>query len=250
MAQVTRTTRPTPQTVRVTLGGLEGFGGAGLDHWVKLFFPLPGEHRPVYPTGDDWWRRWGADPDAVRAVFRTYTVRRHRPEAGEIDIDFVLHGDTAPGSRWAARAKPGDQVGVWGPGAMYDPSPAADWRLIAGDETALPAMAAIIETLPAGARARVFVEVADAAEEQRFATDGDVRVEWLHRDGVPAGRSALLVDRLRAADLPDGRPYAWIAGEAAMVKALRRHLVNDRGIDRADICFSGYWRLGKTEYDE
>jgi NADPH-dependent ferric siderophore reductase len=249
MAQVTRTARPTPQTVRITLGGLEGFANSGLDHWVKLFFPLPGEERPVYPTGDDWWRRWGEDPGAVRAVFRTYTVRRHRPAAGEIDIDFVLHGDTAPGSRWAARATPGDHVGVWGPGAMYDPPAGTDWRLIAGDETALPAMAAIIEALPPGSSARVFVEIADAAEEQPFETEGDVLVDWLHRDGIPAGRSTLLADRLRKAELPPGRPYAWIAGESAMVKALRRHLVNDRGIDRADICFSGYWRLGKTEYD-
>jgi NADPH-dependent ferric siderophore reductase len=239
-ARVTRVNRITPHMARITLGGLADFPGAGLDHRVKVFFPLPGEERPVYPTGDDWWERWQVEP--VRAVFRTYTIRRHRPDLGEVDIDFVLHGDGGPGSRWALGARPGDQVGLWGPRAEYAPPPGADWVLLAGDETALPAIGALIEAFPPDTVARVFVEVASAEERQPFDLPDDVRLTWLCRD---AGQS--LVAAVRQERFPAGRPYAWVAAESQVVKQVRRHLVNDRGIDRGDIYFSGYWRRGRTQ---
>ncbi|MBA9002639.1 siderophore-interacting protein [Thermomonospora cellulosilytica] len=239
-ARVTRVDRVTPHMARVTLGGLEDFPGAGLDHRVKVFFPLPGEERPIYPTGDDWWERWQVEP--VRAVFRTYTIRRHRPEAGEVDIDFVLHGDTGPGSRWAENAGPGDQVGLWGPRAEYAPPAHADWVLLAGDETALPAIGAILESLPPTTTARVLVEVASEAERQPFDLPGGVRLTWVRRD---AGES--LVTAVKETVFPAGRPYAWVAGESGTVKQIRRHLVNERGVDRRDIYFSGYWRRGVAQ---
>jgi NADPH-dependent ferric siderophore reductase len=238
-AHVRQVRRITPQMARITFGGLSGFPAAGLDHRVKVFFPLPGADRPVYPTGDDWWERWQAEP--VRAVFRTYTIRRHRPDSGEVDIDFVLHGDSGPASRWALRAKPGDEVGLWGPKAEFDPPPEAEWVLLAGDETALPAIGALVEALPSHAKARVFVEVGSAAEEQPFVLPQEVRVAWLHRD---EGQS--LVAALGDAPLPEGRPYAWIAGEAGSVRALRRILIGERGVAREDIYFSGYWRRGRS----
>ncbi|GAA3970329.1 siderophore-interacting protein [Actinomadura viridis] len=240
-ARVVRAEPLTPHMRRVTLGGLDGFPGAGLDHRVKVFFPLPGEPRPVYPTGDDWWEKWRTTP--VRAFFRTYTVRRHRPALGEVDIDFVLHGDGGPGSRWASRAAPGDEVGLWGPRAEYAPPPAADWVLLAGDETALPAIGAVVESMPGRAgprRARVLVEVGSAAEEQDLAVPDGVRLTWLHRD-----RGESLATALPAADLPSGTPYAWIAGEAGVIRGLRRHLVGERGVPRGDIYFSGYWKRGR-----
>ncbi|WP_395105795.1 siderophore-interacting protein [Actinomadura sp. SCN-SB] len=236
-AHVTRVTDLTPHMRRVTLGGLTGFPGAGLDHRVKVFFPLPGEPRPIYPTGDDWWERWQVEP--VRAVFRTYTIRKHRPSRGEVDIDFVLHGDGGPASQWAIQAAPGNEVGLWGPRAEYAPPPDTDWVLLAGDETALPAIGAVIESMPAHTRGRVMVEVADAAEEQPLDTPEGVHLEWLHRD---TGGS--LTTALPGAALPPGTPYAWIAGESSAVKHLRRHLVNDRKVPRENIYFSGYWRRG------
>jgi NADPH-dependent ferric siderophore reductase len=238
-AQVVRTEDLTPHMRRITLGGLPDFPGAGLDHRVKVFFPLPGEPRPIYPTGDDWWERWQVEP--VRAVFRTYTIRKHRPEPGEVDIDFVLHGDGGPGSRWAIQATPGGEVGLWGPRAEYDPPPGTDWVLLAGDETALPAIGAVIESMPSDARGRVLVEVASAAEEQKLDVPGGVRLDWLHRD---TGGS--LTTALPDADLPSGTPYAWIAGEAGAIKTLRRHLINDRQVPRKHIYFSGYWRRGEA----
>jgi NADPH-dependent ferric siderophore reductase len=236
-AHVTRVEDLTPHMRRITLGGLGDFPGAGLDHRVKVFFPLPGEPRPVYPTGDDWWERWQAEP--VRAVFRTYTIRRHRPEAGEVDIDFVLHGDGGPGSQWAIQATPGAEVGLWGPRAEYAPPSDADWVLLAGDETALPAIGAVIEAMPGDACGRVFVEVASAAEEQHFDLPDGVHLDWLHRD-----TGDTLTTVLPAATLPSGSPYAWIAGESGAIKKLRRHLVNDRNVPKKNIYFSGYWRQG------
>lgn len=239
-AQVTRVDRVTPHMARITLGGLEDFPGAGLDHRVKVFFPPPGEERPIYPTGDDWWERWKVEP--VRAVFRTYTIRRHRPETGEVDIDFVLHGDAGPGSSWAANAAPGDQVGLWGPRAEYAPPAHADWVLLAGDETALPAIGAILESMPPTTTVRVLVEVGSATEQQSLVLPDDARLTWVHRD---AGES--LLDAVKGADFPAGRPYAWVAGESGAVTQIRRHLVSDRGIDRRDIYFSGYWRKGVAQ---
>jgi NADPH-dependent ferric siderophore reductase len=235
--RVTRVQRLTPHMARITFGGLRGFPGAGLDHRVKVFFPLPGEERPVYPTGDDWWERWQAEP--VRAVFRTYTIRRHRPEADEVDIDFVLHGDGGPASRWALAARPGDQVGLWGARAEFAAPPGTDWTLLAGDETALPAIGALLESAAPGPRSRVFVEVASAAEEQDLPVPPGAHITWLHRD---SGES--LAAAVPDAALPSGRPYAWIAGESGTVKALRRHLVRDRGFPRDSLYFSGYWRRG------
>ena len=114
---------------------------------------------------------------------------------------------------------------------------------LAGDETALPAIGALLEAAPAGKRVVAFVEVADTAEKQELPTAADVKVHWLHRNGTPAGASSVLVDALRAADLPTGPVYAWVAGEASGVREVRRHLVNERGVDKKQIAFTGYWRL-------
>jgi NADPH-dependent ferric siderophore reductase len=127
------------------------------------------------------------------------------------------------------------------------PPPGAVWQLLVGDETALPTIGAIIERLGEGQSLRAFVEVAGAAEEQRFETLGDVRIDWVHRGDRPHGEA--VVDAVKAAEFPDGAPYAWISGEADLVKFTRRHLVRERGIDKRAITFTGYWRQGRTEED-
>ncbi|MFK4182788.1 siderophore-interacting protein [Streptomyces sparsogenes] len=160
-----------------------------------------------------------------------------------------------PASRWAARARPGDRALVLGPtapdngGVDFRPPPTTDWVLIAADETALPAVAGILAWLPAGTRAKVWIEVQHAEDRQQLPTDADAEIVWLLRDGADPDqpRSALLLDGVRTATLPEGTPYAWIAGEAGTVRALRRHLVRERGFDRKAITFTGYWRLGATD---
>ncbi|OZM77518.1 siderophore-interacting protein [Pseudonocardia sp. MH-G8] len=262
LLEVRRTERVTPQMARVTLhGDLSGYTPLAPDQQVKLFFPRPGHdvtEVPAPPAGGDgmavrmsWYQAYLAVPEERRPWMRTYSVRRHRPERNEIDVDFVLHdhGDTTgPASRWAAQAGEGDVIALVGPAASHFRTPGPhDWTLLAGDETALPAIGALLEAMPAGQRAEVFVEVADAGEEQPLPTAAQARVRWLHRGDVPAGRSDALVEAVRAADLPAGAVYAWLAGEASAVRALRRHLVGERGVDKRQIAFAGYWRLHMTQ---
>ncbi|MDQ7809246.1 siderophore-interacting protein [Amycolatopsis sp. A133] len=250
-AHVTAVRPVTPHLVRVTFAA-ESFrevpAGAP-DQYVKVFFPLPGQAAPVLPeAGSDvlsWYRTYLAMPDGVRPPMRTYTVRAHRAEAAEIDVEFVLHGDSGPASAWASRVEPGDRVTFTGPYGLYALPEDCDWQLLVGDETALPAIGAIIEQLPPGARASVYVELADRADRQAFETRGAVEVHWLVRGERPLGEA--LLEAVRTAAFPGGTPYAWVSGEAGVVKQVRRHLVRERRVDKARICFTGYWRLGVSE---
>ncbi|WP_410623091.1 siderophore-interacting protein [Amycolatopsis sp. cmx-8-4] len=250
-ARVT-TVRPiTPHTVRVTFEAatFAGVPAGAPDQYVKVFFPLPGQETPTLPdTGSDvlsWYRTYLATPDGVRPPMRTYTVRAHRPRFAEIDVDFVLHGDTGPASAWASRVTPGDRVAFLGPHGLYDVPAGTDWQLLTGDETALPAIGAIIEQLPAGARLSAYIEISGREERQTFETRGAVEVHWLVRGARPHGEA--LLEAVRAATFPNGTPYAWVSGEAGVVKLVRRHLVRERDVDKRRICFTGYWRLGMSE---
>ncbi|WP_211223214.1 siderophore-interacting protein [Propionicicella superfundia] len=281
--------------VRVSLTGadLAHFGGAGLDQRVKLILPLPdgtladvGQADAAVIDAGTWYERWRALPSGRRPPMRTYTVRRIDPHARLLDIDIVVHGDTGPGSTWAANASPGHDVVVVGPDERSpDSRIGLDWRpgtarrvLLAGDETAAPAICAIVESLAPGIAADAFIEVPDEADAQPLRTTGDVRVNWLGRGDAPHGaplRHAVTdwathagdvlgaaattrhqpltdidVDRDLLWDSPgdaDGEFYAWIAGESATVKALRALLVGGHGVDRAKVAFMGYWRLGRAE---
>ena len=255
-ARVTRTRRLGPGMVRVTFGGeqLTGFTSGGRDQRFKLFLPHPGQDAPVVPTHQDWFAQWRAMDPAVRAVMRSYTVREQRREAQELDVDFAVHGDTGPASRWAQRATPGDRVTVLGPvvadnaGVDFRPPPGTGWVLVTGDETALPAIAGILHWLPPGTRAKVWIEISHPADRQELPTAADADIVWLVRGTTRVGEDPLLA-AVRSAQLPDGTPYAWIAGEAGSVRALRRHLVGERGFDRTAVKFTGYWRRGATEED-
>ncbi|SDK88660.1 siderophore-interacting protein [Streptomyces indicus] len=256
---------PTPRLARITFGGegLEGLRLAGPDQQVKLYFPKPGQEAPVLPApGDDfmsWYEAFNALPEEVRPWMRSYTIRRHDPERATVTVDFVLHGDgegsEGPATAWARQAEPGQRLAMFGPSAYFaKPVPLAttDWMLLTGDETALPAITTILEALPEGSRAVAYVEVADRAERQEFATRGEVTVHWLERavpGRAPAAAGEVLVEAVRAASFPAGSVYAWLGGEAGAVRALRRHLVDDRGIDKKSLHFSGYWRLRLTQDD-
>ncbi|WP_240687026.1 siderophore-interacting protein [Amycolatopsis suaedae] len=248
--------RLTPHMTRISFlsDDLRSFSPAGPDQYVKVFFPLPGQSRPTTPPPADpdgvlsWYRTYLAMPDDVRPPMRTYTIRGQRPEDGQIDIDFVLHGDTGPASRWALQAQPGDEVAfLYPPHALYVPS-SPDWQLLVGDETAVPAIGAIIEELPPEVPVRALIEVDDADDEQLWDTRcKDLRVTWVHRAGRPHGEAVL--EALRELEFPEGEPYAWLSGEAGMVKLARRHLVRERSVDKRAITFTGYWRVGQSEED-
>ncbi|MFB7505142.1 siderophore-interacting protein [Streptomyces broussonetiae] len=242
-AQVVRTERLTPHMQRVVLGG-EGLADFAADtctdHYVKLLFGPEGVR---YPEPFDLERIREEFPREQWPVTRTYTVRAWDPGPRELTLDFVVHGDEGLAGPWATRVRPGETVRFMGPGGAYAPDPEADWHLLAGDESALPAIARALEALPAGSRAYVFVEVSGAEEEQKI--DSDVEVVWLHRGDRPVGEA--LVAAVRALDFPEGRPQAFVHGEAGFVKELRRLLRVEKQIPREDLSISGYWRMGHDE---
>lgn len=246
-ATVLRTEQVAPDFVRVVLGGDDIAAMAPLeftDHYVKLLFP---------PAGADY--RWPFDPDALREthprqewpVTRTYTIRWLDRAAGELALDFVVHGDSGLAGPWAAAAQPGDAIGFFGPGGAWAPSPTADVHLFAGDEAAVPAIAAALEALPEGARALVFVETANQSSHIPLPERDGFDVTWVHRDDEGLGHGHSLAKAVRAADWPQGRVEAFVHGNADMIKDLRRYLFVERGLPRDQVSISGYWRSGQTE---
>lgn len=318
-----------PNFRRITFGGycLRDFGvnGDTLDLRIKLMIPSLAEDGTELPlpafemTQAGWYREWLAMDPAVRGSMRTYTVRNSRLDSvyPEIDVDFVMHfdahGNGGPAANWAQNAKPGDAITIIGPNSRAAQCYTAEiyggieWRpgmaqrvLLAGDETAVPAISAILESLPPYMSGHAFLEVPQAGDFLDLRTDADVEVTWLAR-GAAIGRSRphgeLLQQAVRAAvpvpgwvgikaadggagpepedvnvdvdilwetparmetaeieatknpDMPAGAMpfYAWIAGEAAVIKDMRRYLVRDVGIDRKQVAFMGYWRHGKAE---
>lgn len=315
---------------RITFGGecLRGFGvqGPADDLRIKIVIP-PVAHdgtRQELPALDcddaGWYQRWLAMDPARRGSMRTYTVRASRCTAAEpeIDVDFVLHFDAAgvggPASQWAAEARPGHKVTVIGPNVVHcvtaESYGGIEWRpglarhvLLAGDETAVPAVASILENLPSDVTGHALLEIPQEADVQPVSTTSGVRVVWLPRNGRPHGelleaavREAVAVPGYASLGTADGTPpatvapgrgqepeevdidsailwetparlapevvenspspntpagalpfYAWIAGEAAVVRGLRRYLVRDAGIDRKQVAFMGYWRHGRAE---
>lgn len=229
-AVVTAVTTLTPRMLRVRLGG-EGLAGlrAFPGQTVQLLVPDADADSDPDPDPD-------SDPDPDTVARRDYTVRHYDPEALAMDVDFALHAD-GPATRWARQAEPGQAVEFVGPAGRHWPDPTADWHLFAGDETALPAIAGMAESLPAGATAWAYVEVADAAEEQPLP----VRVRWLHRGDDAPGRSTVLEDALADADLSPGRGRIWVAGHTPTVRSIRARLLERRATGRRDLYVRGFW---------
>jgi NADPH-dependent ferric siderophore reductase len=236
---VRRVDHVTPQMLRVTLGGeaLQGFISAAPDDHVKVFFPAPGSARPVLPTGPPG----SASAAGPQPIARDYTPRRIDLQARELEIDFVLHGD-GPAAQWAAQARVGQSLAIGGPRGSFVVSDDFDWYLLVGDETALPAIGRRLDELRADTQAQVIVEVADAAEQQSLQTRAALNVSWLHRDGASPGGVEPLLAAVRALTLPPGDGYVWIAGESHVAKALREHLLAERGLPKAWIKAAGYWK--------
>ncbi|KFF60069.1 siderophore-interacting protein [Cryobacterium sp. MLB-32] len=306
VAQVASVRILTEHSTRVTFTGADftTFGTSGLDQRIKIVFPLPGIGVSDFGANDratidegTWYARWRALPDDVRNPFRTYTIRAVRPGDREVDVDFVRHvsapqhgptgqgGPAGPAARWLGNATPGDELVIIGPDARsIHAATGLDWHpgcatvlLLAGDETAAPAICSILESLPAHSRARAFIEVAALSDTARPVIPAGCEVTWLARGSAPHGtlldtavrgwvadnRQALTaspsaqplhdidVDHDLLWDSPapvtDGNFYAWLAGESAAITRLRRFLVTETWIDRRCVAFMGYWRRGRAE---
>ncbi len=238
--------RLTPHLIRVVVGGddLAGFpAGAFTDHYVKLQIPPPGAPYSAPFDAEDVKARL---PREQWPRTRTYTVQDWDGERNLLTIDFVHHGDTGVAGPWAAAARPGDGLQLSGPGGAYTPDPEADWHLMAGDESVLPAISASLQRVPAGRPVHVLAEVDGPDDEVALASPGDLRVTWLHRRGRPDDGDALL-DAVRALEFPAGAVHAFVHGEASAVRALRRHLLVERGVPRDALSISGYGKRDRTE---
>jgi NADPH-dependent ferric siderophore reductase len=236
-----------PHMVRIVAGGdgFADFTNSGfVDRYVKLVFPQPGIE---YPSPLDLWSIRETMPREQWPFTRTYTVRWVDAAVRELAIDFVVHGDEGLAGPWAAKAQPGDTLTFTGPGGAYNPAVDADWYLFAGDEAALPAIAACLESLPPEAAGLAFLEVDSDADIQQIAAPAGVEFHWLTRNGVPAGESNLLVQAVADAPWPDGRVDVFAHGERGYMKALRDVLFKQRGLDRKQVSLSGYWAKGRVE---
>lgn len=242
-ARVTAVRDLTPHMRRLTIAAAEfaDYAPAGPDEYLGLLLPRDESAALVLPANDGTENiraAVAAIPDEERPDLRWYTLRDHRPEDREIDVDFVVHGDEGPGTRFAGRARVGSALGIRECTALYAPLPETRSRVIIGDESSLPAIARILEATEAP-ETHVFIEVSDAAEKQDLAG----AVTWVERQGELPG--VRLQQAVRAAELPEVIDYAWVCGERLAVQELRRHLV-DRGVSKDRITFSGYWRLGEA----
>jgi NADPH-dependent ferric siderophore reductase len=239
---VHRLERISPRVTRMVAGGpgLAAFRENGCtDAHVRILFPRAGV---TYP--EDFDMRWilARLPRERWPRTRTYTVRYVDWLAGELAIDFFDHGRPGLARSWLASVAPGDEVLMQGPGGRYRPDENADWYLFVGDQVALPAIAASLEVLDVGARARVILDVTDRADEQPLATRADLDVTWLYRaDGDDVVRT---VERMR---FYEGAVDAFVHGEARSIHLLRRHLMKERGLHRDRLSISGYWRLGMND---
>lgn len=211
---------------------------------VRLLLPSPGAAAIVLPT---WNGNEFRNEDGSRPVIRTVTPRYHRPgddeiDGDEMDVDVVIHGDT-PLSTWATAAGEGAPVALSGPGRGYEIDDQAAGFLLAGDESALPAMAQLMEEIPAAIPLTVIVEVADPSARVALPDRSDVEVTWLD---LPAGSppGAAMVEAVNGTDIADD-VHIWVAGEAAAVQALRRHLLQERSIPRSRAVIRGYWKHGR-----
>ena len=247
----------TSHMVRITLGG-SGFDAfvpsEFTDSYVKLVFVADDVDMAALPrplTLDSF----GDLPAAKQPVVRTMTVRRADPAAREIAIDVAVHGEHGAAGLWAAAAEPGQPVYLMGPAGAYAPDPAADWHLLAGDETALPAISVALEALPASAIGQVFIETAEPEDEIPLTAPEGVQINWIYRGGRAdlvgedrAGDHAPLIEAVKSARWLPGQVHAFVHGEAqAVMHNLRPYIRKEREVDAKWASISGYWRRGRTE---
>ena len=238
----------TPRMRRISFKGHDLARYAAPDQiHCRLLFQEKGIAEHQWPHLNDNGRIvW---PDAGKLTSRIYTIRHIDPAVGTLDIDFVLHGGTGPGTSWAKAAAPGVVVGILGPAAHG--SKPANWYLLAGDETGLPGIARILEGLPASAKGVALIEVADASEEQEIDRPSGLEIRWLHRDGAAPGTTTLLADALRALAFPADHDafFCWIGAEFSAFRDMRAYLRTEIGLPASRVIAFSHWRRGMSEED-
>ena len=243
LTTVVETAQITPHLTRIVVSGddLAGFAaGEFTDHYVKLQLPPPGASYSAPFDMEDVKARL---PREEWPRVRTYSVRDFDPDARRLTIDFVVHGDSGVAGPWASSAKPGDHLQLMGPGGAYAPDPEADWHLMVGDESVVPAISASLARVPEGVPVHVLLEVGGADDELELETPGELHLTWLHR----ADDHDVTLDALQALAFPAGRDHAFVHGEASTVRDVRKHLLADRGLPREALSVSGYWKRTRTE---
>ncbi|MET0324009.1 MAG: siderophore-interacting protein, partial [Ilumatobacteraceae bacterium] len=239
---------------QLTFGGgdLATFRPISADQFLYVLAPPAGRSELTIDAGFTW-ERFSAMPAEEQPIGAYYTVRRWRPDVHELDLLFVLHGidesgtddgTAGPAARWAATAAPGDPVALWGPRSAYAPPATTDRYLLVADDTGLPGVAAIIESLPAGTPIEVVAEVDSEQDRLPLPEQVGVSVTWCYRRGAAPGTTTALVDAVRARDRPAGTTYAWGGAESRAITAVRRHLRDECGLPQEAVSMTGYWRLG------
>lgn len=253
------------------------------DQRIKIFFPDPQGRPPAMALAPDWYARYKKQDVETRPPMRTYTIRALRAQDGEVDVDFVLHGETGPASTWATRARPGERLQIMAPNAAFEGDGGGyEWKppqglkrlLLIADETALPAVAGILDglsALPAPPINEAFVEIPSEDDMIALATWPGLSIEWMPRNLDAPGarmlgaaqRAALPTTASKAAPIlaevnvdeailwdvsapDDAGFYGWVAGEAAAVLAIRRLLITERRVDKSSLNLMGYWREGRV----
>ena len=220
----------TPTMRRITVGGpeLSGFTSLGFDDHVKLAFP-------------------SADGELVipSPTMRDYTPRRYLRDKSALVLDFFIH-ESGPATAWAAAAQPGHSLGVGGPRGSFIIPTDMDWHLLIGDEAALPAIGRRLEELPASARALVVAEIDSEADQLAFQAQCKFQVEWGYRRGTAQGFPDVLLNLLRGLTFPTGSYFAWAAAESQTARAIRRYLLDERGLDKSWVKAAGYWKRGEA----
>ncbi|WP_406465890.1 siderophore-interacting protein [Streptomyces sp. NBC_00111] len=251
--EVVRSRRFSPSMQRVTITGahLSDFPWLGYDHWFRLFLRLPHQVDFVLPelSGSRWWDPYYAIPEAVRPHCANYTVAGFRPEAAELDIDFVVHcgpeGEPEGAAAiWACAALPGDPVALLDQGLIFDRPADATEVLVVADESGLPSTAGILRSLPRDTVGRVIQEVPLAGDRRPLDAPAGVSVTWVIRDDATAVPGAAALDELRRHHAVAASGYAFVVGESTLATEGRRHLVR-AGLPKDRITFSGFWKSEK-----
>jgi NADPH-dependent ferric siderophore reductase len=248
VAKVVKSARITPQMARITLTSedFESFVSLAYDDHCKVFFPEKGTTDfPVPTSGENGL----VFPDGKRPEVRDYTPRHYDNAARTLTLDFVLHGD-GPASGWAEAARPGDTIGIGGPRGSFVVRGDFDWYLLVGDETALPAISRRLEELPRDARAIAVIEIADNGEIQKIDAPDGAEIHWLSREGAEPGDLERLLGAVQRLELPQGDGYVFVAGESKMSKAVRQHMVDERGHHPDWVKAAGYWQAGSEDFDD
>lgn len=229
-AEVVQIRDVTPHMRRITVigDGLRDMDVTLPAQWVKMFVSTNGN----------------------QTAGRAYTIRDFDRAVGRMDIDIALHGEEGPASKWAINARPGECIDVAGPRGGYMIDASARRYTLIGDTTALPAIASIIQQLPASIEANAFVEVSDTHEEQPLKGPVQINAHWVHAGRRMPGTSGEIEAAVRAASLDAQGHRVWVAGESAMVRAVREHLVGERGFSRDAVRAAGYWKFGVADHRE